>query len=40
MVEFGPDGLARSTYLDLNKSWLFNPQSFNLDVDSGYSAAR
>ena len=28
MVEFAPDRVARATYLDLSKSWLFSPQSF------------
>ena len=40
MVEFGPDGITRSTYLDLDKSWLFNPQSFYLDVDGGYATGQ
>ena len=36
MVEFGPDGLARATFLDLTKSYLFGPQEFFLSVDGGY----
>ena len=36
MVEFAPDGKPRATYFDLKKSYLFNKDSYYIDIVGGY----
>ena len=35
MMEFGTDGLVRSTYFDLSKSHLFSQDSYYIDIIGG-----
>lgn len=35
MIEFGTDGIARATYLDLSKSHLFAVESYYIDIVGG-----
>jgi hypothetical protein len=38
MIEFGPDGIRRATYLDLSQSSLLAPNEFRLRVVGGYTS--